>query len=99
MELIWVLGVLVGLSASSILEFAGEWHQWKAQHWRRYMSWGEEVERHRVWLQNRQYIENHNKNVDHHGYSLALNHFGDLVHFAVVLTLLLEKWRWFIHCP
>lgn len=79
MGLLWVLSVLLALAASSHLEFAEEWHQWKSQHGKWYQSPGEELVRHRVWLENREYIQNHNKNVDLHGYSLALNHFGDLV--------------------
>jgi hypothetical protein len=79
MGLLWVLSILLGLAASSSLEHAKEWHMWKAQHGKWYLSWGEEMERHRVWLTNREFVENHNKKVDVHGYSLAMNHFGDLV--------------------
>ena len=86
MGLLWVLSILLGLAASTSLENAEEWQMWKAQHGKWYLSWGEEMERHRVWLTNREFIENHNKKADVHGYSLALNHFGDLVLCTAVTT-------------
>ena len=66
-------------SSSSSLDITEEWHSWKAQHRKSYGSQGEELERHLVWLSNREYINAHNENADQHGYTLALNHFGDLV--------------------
>ena len=88
MCLVWVLSILLGLAASSSLEFADEWQVWKSQHGKWYGSVGKEVERHKVWLQNREFIERHNKNSDIHGYTLALNHFGDLV-TKYILTIML----------
>ena len=79
-EVACVLSVLIGLVVSSALEFASEWHLWKTEHGKSYQSQREELDRHLVWLSNRELVETHNKNADHHGYSLALNHFGDLVY-------------------
>ena len=80
-----LLFVLLGLVSSSLLDFTSEWHSWKTQHGRVYSSWREELARHRVWLGNREFVENHNKNADGHGYTLALNHFGDLVYILELL--------------
>ena len=76
--LLYLLSILLGVIVGSI-EFPEKWHLWKTEHGKHYPSLEEEGERHRVWLSNRDYIERHNTNADHHGYSLALNHFGDLV--------------------
>lgn len=84
MELLRLMSLAIALALSSGLEFRREWHAWKAQHSRWYGSRGEELQRHKVWLRNREYILNHNKNVEHHGYSLSLNRFADLVKRATV---------------
>lgn len=39
----------------------------------------DELERHIVWLSNRKYIEEHNRNSGTFGYTLAMNQFGDMV--------------------
>ena len=40
----------------------------------------EELQRHTVWMANRQYIEDHNTfNTENTGFTLAMNQFGDLV--------------------
>lgn len=79
MELVYLFSILLGALASSSLDFAEEWHMWKVRHGKWYLSEREELERHSVWLANREYITNHNMKADQHGYTLALNHFGDLV--------------------
>ena len=79
MGLLCALGVLAVVVASSAVEFAEEWRLWKSQHGKSYQSQREELEKHRIWLSNRQYVIEHNKNVDLHGYTLSLNHFGDMV--------------------
>ena len=60
--------------------FVEEWHLWKGQHQKSYFSELEEVERHAIWLSNKKYIEEHNIHSDAFGYTLAMNHLGDLVH-------------------
>ena len=80
MEIVYVLSILLVAVASSTLDHRDEWNVWKIRHGKWYSSLGEEMERQRVWLANRENIEKHNANADYHGYTLALNHFGDLVY-------------------
>ena len=60
-------------------ELLEEWELWKTQHGKSYGHKVEELERHLIWASNRKYIEEHNANADLFGYTLAMNHFGDLV--------------------
>lgn len=60
-------------------ELLEEWEQWKSQHGKSYGHQTEELERHVTWASNRKYIQEHNANADIFGYTLAMNHFGDLV--------------------
>ena len=70
---------LFGLVAAVEYEFAAEWHTWKGDYGKSYLSELEELERHTVWLSNKKYIEEHNSRADAFGYTLAMNHLGDLV--------------------
>ena len=85
MPLVHVIGVLALLGVAATLEIEHlikhpeEWQLWKAQHNKGYQSQREELKRHQVWLANREFVKEHNRNAKSHGYSLALNHFGDLV--------------------
>ena len=88
LELLYVCSIVLGAIASASFEFREDWHLWKAQHGKTYWSLGEEVQRYKVWLANRDYINNHNQNANHHGYSLAMNHYGDLVHTYYACTQL-----------
>lgn len=63
-------------------QFVEEWKLWKSQHGREYESTLEDLDRHIVWLSNKKYIELHNSNSHIFGYTLSLNHFGDMVSFA-----------------
>ena len=56
-----------------------EWQLWKTEHEKSYGSQREELERHIVWLANREYINAHNKNAHVLGFTLAMNHLGDIV--------------------
>ena len=78
MKLVLLLG-LASISLAFSYEFVEEWHLWKGQHQKSYMSELEELERHTIWLSNKKYIEEHNARSDDFGYTLAMNHFGDLV--------------------
>ncbi|KAL5493700.1 hypothetical protein EMCRGX_G014919 [Ephydatia muelleri] len=69
---------LIGLTAALNCQFAEEWHSWKDSYGKSYTSELEELERHSVWLSNRKYIEEHNTHADVFGYTLAMNHFGDV---------------------
>ena len=61
------------------LSFAEEWQMWKSQHGKSYGSEREELERHLVWRANREYINGHNQNAHIFGFTLAMNHLGDIV--------------------
>ena len=82
MKLLLLLS-FISLSAALLHEFVEEWHLWKNQHKKGYRSQMEELERHAIWLSNKKYIEEHNIHSDVFGYTLAMNHLGDLV----------SKWR------
>ena len=56
-----------------------EWQLWKTQHGKSYESEREELERHLMWLSNREYINAHNKNSHILGFTLKLNQFADWV--------------------
>ncbi len=88
MKLLLVLLALVGLTCAKSFSFTKsvprfafveEWQLWKSAHSKQYLSQKEELEKHLVWLSNREYILGHNANADIFGYSLELNHFGDMV--------------------
>ena len=66
-------------SVQPIFQFAEEWSLWKGEHDKSYGSQLEELERHLVWLSNRKYIEQHNANAHLFGFTLRMNHFGDMV--------------------
>lgn len=61
------------------LQYPEEWQIWKTQHGKNYNSQREELDRHLLWLSNREYINTHNKNTHIFGFTLAMNHFGDIV--------------------
>lgn len=56
-----------------------EWGKWKLTNDRNYTSELEELERHLIWLSNKVYIDQHNANAHIFGFTLAMNHLGDLV--------------------
>ena len=74
-----LLAITLAHAVSRRLEHPEEWQLWKSQHGKSYGSQREELERHLVWLSNREYINAHNKNAHTIGYSLHLNHFADWV--------------------
>ncbi len=67
------------LVTASKYEFPEEWHLWKAEHFKSYENEKEELQRHVVWLSNREYINQHNNHADVFGYTLRMNRFGDMV--------------------
>ena len=66
------------------LQYPEEWQMWKSQHSKSYGSLREELDRHLVWLANREYINAHNKTSHIFGFTLAMNHFGDMVRPMVI---------------
>lgn len=77
MKLAYLLLLLLHLGSS--LKFHKEWTVWKAEHAKMYSCDKEEVQKHSVWLANRELIEEHNKKADEKGFTLKMNHFGDMV--------------------
>ena len=86
------IGIVLSLAVLAILtvetavkgaqfSYTEEWHMWKSQHGKSYVSVREELERHFVWLANREYINAHNQNAHIFGFTLAMNHLGDIVRF------------------
>ncbi|CAI8023152.1 Silicatein [Geodia barretti] len=75
-----LLAVLAVKTAAAAVQFshAEEWQMWKTQHGKSYGSVREELERHLVWLANREYINAHNQNSHIFGFTLAINHLGDI---------------------
>ena len=77
------------------VEYTEEWQLWKAEHHKKYanrevrgggrevetslLCYQEELLRQAVWLSNRDYIQQHNARSHDHGFTLAMNHFGDTV--------------------
>lgn len=51
--------------------FVEEWQLWKSPHERDYTTDREELEKHLVWLSNREYIQQHNANSEIFGFTLA----------------------------
>ena len=60
-------------------ELPPEWHAWKEEHGKTYQSTNEEMWRHDVWKTNMEMIRTHNAEKEVHGYTLRMNHLGDLV--------------------
>ena len=73
-----VVVLLTAVAASSMFEFAEEWNQWKLKHGKRYLSDQEEIERQKVWLANKKYIDEH-------------THSQTCVHNEVLNTHLTQK--------
>lgn len=64
-------------------QFVQKWNLWKNTHGKSYQSDKEDLERHIVWLSNKEYIDQHNKNADIFGFTLAMNHLGDMVSVCI----------------
>ena len=65
-----------------------EWQLWKTQHGKEYQSQEEELERHVVWQSNKKYVEAHNQNAHILGFTLKMNHFGDMVSLAATSLII-----------
>jgi len=79
MKILVLLSIVALTTAAAKFEFLEEWETWKEQHGKGYQSEQEELERHFIWLSNKKYIDQHNANSDSFGFTLAMNHFADLV--------------------
>ena len=78
---ILLLFSFVAFAAATLtkFQFVEEWNMWKAEHGKSYGSEMEELERHLNWLSSKAYIEAHNANSHIFGFTLKMNHFGDMV--------------------
>ena len=74
-----VVCVCVLVSGEVQYQHPEEWQLWKTEHGKSYQSQREELDRHLVWLSNREYIDSHNANSHIFGFTLAMNHLGDIV--------------------
>lgn len=92
MKAIIVLLVMVVLvNAKLNVKYPHEWHAWKSEHGKSYDDEHEELRRHIVWLANGKYIEEHNKYSDEFGFTLKMNHFGDLVSLSKPICSFCQK--------
>jgi cathepsin L len=84
--LLVALFVVIG-SCSSLVD---EWETWKLAYNKKYVSPDEEVKRYNVWIENKKFIELHNKKKDKIGYTLEMNKFGDITtdEFSKLYTVL-----------
>lgn len=65
-----------------------EWESWKTEHSRRYSDQWEDQQKYTIWKQNVDYIENHNKDAEKHGFLLKMNKFGDMVPYCHCMAVL-----------
>ena len=89
--LVLILSVVHATVSQSYLSHAEEWQMWKTQHGKSYGSVRGELERHLVWLANREYINAHNQNSHIFGFTLAMNHLADMVSCFSVVYLFKES--------
>lgn len=61
-----------------------EWHMWKQEHGKSYENVKEELTKHLVWMGNQEFINQHNKYSGVFGYTLKMNHLGDLVSLIII---------------
>jgi hypothetical protein len=81
--LLLVLSAISGLCYSQ-LQLEEEWFTWKRQHSKFYNTAENEGSRWKVWRDNYQKIQEHNKG--NHSFSLGLNEFADMVKAAKFLV-------------
>ena len=86
-----VCSVLAVVSGEVQYQHPEEWQLWKTEHGKSYQSQREELDRHLVWLSNREYIDSHNANSHIFGFTLAMNHFGDLVSLPYTQAPLINR--------
>ena len=54
-----------------------KWQAWKQEHGKLFSTEQEETQRMEIWMNNLAAIQEHNRH--NHSFTLAMNHFGDLV--------------------
>lgn len=63
----------------ALFKHVEEWSNWKLKHAKTYTTSLDELERHVIWLSNKKFIDHHNANSHIFGFTLAMNHLGDVV--------------------
>ena len=82
-RIVWILCcyhllvVAVGAAVSGA-SVRGNWQSWKEEHGKQYSSEMEDTQKLRIWMDNLALIEDHNS--QNHRFTLAMNHFGDMVY-------------------
>jgi len=71
------LGVVQAVSLFALAQ--DEWDLFKSTHSKKYDNEVEERFRMKIYLENRHKIAKHNKDGDTHGYTLAMNQYGDML--------------------
>lgn len=79
MKILTLLPLISLALAAPKFQLGEEWQLWKSEHGKDYQSDREELERHVIWQSNKKYIEAHNQNSHILGFTLKMNHFGDMV--------------------
>lgn len=79
MKVLVIVSLFALALASPKFQLSEEWHLWKSEHGKTYQSYQEELEKHVTWQSNKKYIEAHNQNAHILGFTLKMNHFGDMV--------------------
>jgi len=75
----------LALALADSYKYSAEWEAWKAQHGKKYANEEVELVRYEIFESNLKYVEEHNKNADKHGFTTAMNEFGDLVRHTVLV--------------
>ena len=78
-----VLAVLLATAELASSTSREEWNRWKLLHEKSYESELEEETRLRIWQHNHRFVETHN--MANLSYTLALNHFADLVSLQLLI--------------
>ena len=77
-----------------------EWESWKAEHSRMYRDKEEDQRRYSIWKENMDYIENHNRDAEKHGFVLKMNKFGDMViKYCMQFKILMGERMIWSHVP
>ena len=76
-----LLLVAMATFSEGTIEFPKEWLSWKSEHGKSYESELEELGKHVTWMANKKFIDIHNLYKEKFGFTLAMNHFGDLVSY------------------
>lgn len=77
MDKTYFMLVAIMISTCDGLPIETQWKQWKRQHAKTYLNGKDEFQRKLNWSKNAKFVEDFNQ--EDHRFSLAINHFSDLV--------------------